>query len=204
MPYSAEHKKRTRATIIEAARTLFNIHGFQDVTIDMVMQRAGLTRGGFYNHFKNKEALFAAAVRSFLSGRGAQWREDAGIDLSDLKPEMATQMLESYLSSAHQDDVEGQCPMVALPSDIARVSPDARLAYQELLTAMIWLYENTLEGPDESVRERALAMAALCVGGMVIARTLPGSSLSTQVREAAFKAASDLRDGGGVSIRSDP
>ena len=57
MPYSAEHKQQTRAKIIETARILFNRDGFQKVTIDMVMEEAGLTRGGFYNHFKNKEAL---------------------------------------------------------------------------------------------------------------------------------------------------
>ena len=53
MPYSKQHTERTRAKIIEAARTLFNVHGFHGVTIEMVMGKAGLTRGGFYNHFKN-------------------------------------------------------------------------------------------------------------------------------------------------------
>ncbi len=53
MPYSSEHKQKTRAKIVESARILFNRHGFQDVTIDMVMENAGLTRGGYYNHFKS-------------------------------------------------------------------------------------------------------------------------------------------------------
>ena len=48
MPYSAEHKQRTREKkVVETARILFNRHGFHDVTIDMVMVEAGLTRGGF-------------------------------------------------------------------------------------------------------------------------------------------------------------
>ena len=58
MPYSPEHKQQTRERIIECARMLFNRHGFDRVTIDMVMERAALTRGGFYNHFKSKEDLF--------------------------------------------------------------------------------------------------------------------------------------------------
>lgn len=196
MPLSAEHKRKTRATIVETARVLFNVHGFRGVTIDMVMKHVGLTRGGFYNHFKNKEALYAAAVHSFLGGRGAQWREEAGIDPSRLSPEMAQHMLDSYLSNAHLGDLENQCPMIALPSDVARAGPDVQLAYQELLTAMVWLFENTLESAEQGVRQRALAMAALCVGGMVIARTLPDSTLAKQVRDAAHKAASDLRDAG--------
>ncbi|WP_417593748.1 TetR/AcrR family transcriptional regulator [Parasphingorhabdus sp.] len=72
MPYSAEHKRRTRTKIVEAARILFNRHGFENVTIDQIMDAAGLTRGGFYNHFKNKQALYGEAVASFLMGRGAQ------------------------------------------------------------------------------------------------------------------------------------
>ena len=71
MPYSTEHKQRTRARIVEAARVLFNRHGFEQVSIDQVMKSAGLTRGGFYNHFRNKEELYAEAIASFLMGRGS-------------------------------------------------------------------------------------------------------------------------------------
>ena len=98
MPYSADHKHRTRARIVESARILFNRHGYESVSIDMVMAEAGLTRGGFYNHFKSKEELFAAAVASFLMGRGAQWRAAAGIDPANPEPEMASQMIVGNLS----------------------------------------------------------------------------------------------------------
>lgn len=186
MPYSAEHKHRTRARITEAARILFNIHGYNGVSIDMVMAEAGLTRGGFYNHFKNKEELFSAAVLSFLMGRGAQWRDEAGIDPRNLNPAMAAQMVESYLSDKHLGALQDQCPMIALPSDAARASPEVQASYQELLKAMVWLFETSL-GPDS--RQQALTMAALCVGGMVIARTLPDSELAGEIRSAARRSA---------------
>ena len=67
MSYSAEHKQRVRAKIVESARVLFNRHGFKDVTIDTIMKFAGLTRGGFYNHFKNKEELYDQAVSAVQS-----------------------------------------------------------------------------------------------------------------------------------------
>jgi len=187
MPYSPEHKEKTRARIVEAARMLFNRHGFNGVTIAMVMEDAGLTSGGFYNHFKNKEALFAASVKGFLMGRGAEWREEAGIDLSGLNAEMAQHMLDSYLGKKHLGDLEGQCPMIALPSDVARASEPVQEAYQDLLTAMVGLFEVAVGS-----RERALSIAALCVGGMVLARTLPASDLSDEVREAALAAASGM------------
>lgn len=188
MPYSKEHKEKTRARIVEVARVLFNRHGFQDVTINMIMEEANLTRGGFYNHFKSKEALYRVAVSSFLMGRGARWREEAGIDPSRLSPEMAEQMIEGYLSPEHLGDLDGQCPMIALPSDIARASPEVQRAYQDLLEAMVSLLEGTLEDANDR-RQKALSLAALCVGGMILARTLPDSDLAHEVREAALNQA---------------
>ncbi len=192
MPYSSEHKQKTRAKIVESARILFNRHGFQDVTIDMVMEKAGLTRGGYYNHFKSKEALFGTAVSSFLMGRGAKWRADAGVDPANPSPNMARQMIQGYLSSAHLGDLDGQCPMIALPSDVARSNPEVRSSYQELLEAMVGLFEHGFEGQNVQSRQKALSLAALCVGGMVLARTLPDSALAEEVRLAAHRTASEM------------
>ena len=195
MPYSAEHKQRTRARIVEAARVLFNRHGFDQVTIDMVMEAAGLTRGGFYNHFPSKEELYRDAVASFLDGRGAEWRADAGIDTEAVCAEDARRMVASYLSAEHLGDLDGQCPMIALPSDVARAAPEVREAYETLLEAMVGLLDASLRAkkvrrPER--RRRALALAALCVGGMVLARTLPDSELAESVREAALATAKGM------------
>ena len=46
---------------------MFGQYGFENVTIDQVMSAAGLTRGGFYAHFKNKEDLFVACVENGMS-----------------------------------------------------------------------------------------------------------------------------------------
>lgn len=189
MPYSADHKHKTRGKIVESARILFNRHGFQNVTIDMVMAEAGLTRGGFYNHFKNKEALFNAAVSSFLMGRGAQWRSEAGIDPSNITRESAGQMIDAYLSRKHLGDLDGQCPMIALPSDVARSSPEVQNSFQDLLNAMVWLFESSVAASGKNRRQEALSLAAMCVGGMVLARTLPDSELAEEVRSAAHATA---------------
>jgi AcrR family transcriptional regulator len=67
MPYTAAHKARTRVRIVESARRLFNRFGFDQVSIDAIMADAGLTRGGFYNHFASKDELYAAAVASYAT-----------------------------------------------------------------------------------------------------------------------------------------
>ncbi len=192
MPYPKDHKERSRKRIVEAARELFNRFGFDRVSIDMVMEQAGLTRGGFYSHFANKEALFAAAVDSFLMGRGKDWRDWGGIDPTTMSPEMARRMVDAYLSREHLADLAGQCPMIALSTDVARAGPEVRAAYERLLLAMVWLFAENQPDHDPNRRERALAMAAMCVGGMILARTIPGSAIADEVREAALNAAREM------------
>jgi TetR/AcrR family transcriptional repressor of nem operon len=186
LPYSPDHKLETRARIVECARRLFNRHGYDKVTIDMVMEAASLTRGGFYHHFRSKQELFAAAVSSFLMGRGARWRAEAGVDPVDPALEDAANMLRSYLSPEHMCDLEGQCPMIALPSDVGRATPAVRDAYQHLLKAMVGLYERAIPAGNADRRATAMALSALSVGGMVLGRTISEPALAREVREAAL------------------
>ena len=82
--------------------------------------------------------------------------------------------------------------MIALPSDIARAGPATRAAYQTLLEAMVGLFEQTMGPRHADARERALVAAVLCVGGMVLARTLPDSPLVGEIRRAAMAKAMAL------------
>jgi hypothetical protein len=52
---------------IRRGHRLFNRFGFEQVSIDQIMSHAGLTRGGFYNHFDSKAQLYAAAVTSYIT-----------------------------------------------------------------------------------------------------------------------------------------
>jgi TetR/AcrR family transcriptional repressor of nem operon len=59
MPWPKEHKRNTRARIVEAAAGEFRKHGIAQVGVAEVMRRAGLTHGGSYAHFDSKEDLLA-------------------------------------------------------------------------------------------------------------------------------------------------
>ncbi len=184
MPYKPEHKQATRKRIVESARVLFNRGGVADVSIDQIMSEAGLTRGGFYHHFKNKEELFAEAVTNFLHGQGAEMRSNAGVNTAQPGLETIQRMINGYLSTEHLGDLDGQCPLIALPSDISRAGDTVRESYQRLLEAMIGLFESNL-GKSPGHREKALTLATICVGGMVLARTLPDQNLADELRNAA-------------------
>ncbi|MER6735951.1 ScbR family autoregulator-binding transcription factor [Streptomyces puniciscabiei] len=53
---------RTRGQILRAAGEVFAERGFEGATINEVISRTGLTRGAFYFHFPDKEALANAVL----------------------------------------------------------------------------------------------------------------------------------------------
>jgi len=186
MPYTAEHKQKTRQRIVECARELFNRRGFSEVSIDEIMRHAGLTRGGFYNHFKAKEELYAETVAAYMHFDPSQRWSGIRFDPQATGTACAQQMVNIYLSTAHLQDVEGHCPLVALPADAARAGPQARMAYCKLVEHMAGMLSGGLEGFEgEDARKRGLAITALCVGGMVLARTIDDPAFVEEVRLAA-------------------
>ncbi|MCA1941901.1 MAG: TetR/AcrR family transcriptional regulator [Caenispirillum bisanense] len=55
---------RKRRQILEAARALFVEHGFAATSVDMVVERAGVSKPTLYGHFGGKADLFAAVVQA--------------------------------------------------------------------------------------------------------------------------------------------
>lgn len=52
----------TEARILDAARELFLDHNYADVTTDMIIRSAGVTKGGLYHHFTSKAALYTRMI----------------------------------------------------------------------------------------------------------------------------------------------
>jgi len=182
MPYSPEHKRDTREKILESARRLFNRKGYSGVTIEEIMSDAGLTHGGFYRHFHGKDELYATAVRQFLcKKKPAAWqtpREPSAVT----KPR-AKRIVDAYFSRQHFDDRDGCCPLIGMASDVQRGGQAAKAAYQEVVEQLVKVFEDHLNEPQ--AREGALALVALCVGGMVLARNVSDPELADDFRRAA-------------------
>ncbi|WP_421998810.1 TetR/AcrR family transcriptional regulator [Reyranella sp.] len=189
MPYTPQHKQRTRERILDSARRLFNSRGFADVSIAEVMDDAGLTHGGFYRHFRDKDELYAAAVRRFLCAEAPKpWRGSRRpTGKGPAGKGRAARLVDAYFSRDHFDDRETCCPLIALPSDVARQGRAVRDAYQDVLEKLLDLLRDDLAGPQ--ARERALSVVALCVGGMVAARSVSDPALAHDLRRAAYRQA---------------
>ncbi len=191
MPYTAQHKAETRGRIVESARRLFNRHGFEQVSIDQIMREAGLTRGGFYNHFASKDVLYVEAVSSFVSCNPFNVElEKADPPITDPK-QLARMLVNLYLSEEVLADKDKHCPLYALPSDVARAGLKPQKAYTYLIRGMANVFQSALNGTRDA-EQRAQTIVSLCVGGMVLARTTNDTELRNSLREASRRQALEL------------
>jgi len=190
MPYPPSHREQVKEKIIESARRLFNCRGFNAVSIDDVMAEAGLTRGSFYTYFDSKSALFAESVTRFVSEKRATRAESASIDAR--APGVAAKIARNYLSHRQFDHADEECPMIGLATDVGLTDPQVRLAFEGALRLMVDIFEQGMRRKGEEARPRALAISALCVGGLVVARSIEDRVFADEVREAALAIALSL------------
>lgn len=52
-----KNTRNTRGKIIDAAWQLFYCQGYDDTTVEEIIQRSGTSRGSFYHYFEGKDAL---------------------------------------------------------------------------------------------------------------------------------------------------
>jgi AcrR family transcriptional regulator len=191
MPYAEGHRERTRKKIVDSARRLFNRYGFDNVSLDGIMAGAELTRGGFYSYFDSKSELYAEVLGCFFTD--PEWKNCwEGIEIDRKSDDLAPQVIRAYLSRQHYEDVENSCPMVALPSDVSRSGRSAKLAFEAVFAGMVNLLERSLRKGAQDRRARARAVAALCVGGMVVARAMESRASADALRDACMEVALEL------------
>ena len=192
MPYPERHRVEVRSRIVESARRLFNRHGFEQVSLDEIMKGAGLTHGGFYSYFKSKSDLYIEALNCFFTD--PEWKNCwEGVEINPNSEDFGAQVIRAYLSHQHFDDVENSCPMVALPADVTRGDARLKRAFETVFAAMVSILERSMNGRGREARIRAQAAAALCIGGMVVARAMESRAAADTLREACMRGALDLR-----------
>jgi TetR/AcrR family transcriptional repressor of nem operon len=193
MPYPAGHRNSVKVKIVSSARRLFNRHGFENVSISQIMAGAGLTHGGFYGYFKSKSELYSEVLGCFFTD--PQWKSRwEGVHVDLLSSDAGPQVVRAYLSRQHFEDVENSCPMTALPTDVSRSGRGPKTAFETIFQAMVRVLEGSSirNGRPRPRRKAAQAIAALCVGGMVVARAMVHRAVADELREACMAVALNL------------
>ena len=61
------HAIETKKKISQCADELFREYGFEDVTVDDIMEKVGMSKGTFFVHFASRDALLAAYISEFVT-----------------------------------------------------------------------------------------------------------------------------------------
>ena len=89
MPRSGES---TKEKILDAAEDLVFQHGFAATSLDGVLERAALTKGAFFYHFKSKAELGSALIQRFAD-RDREFLEETMARAENLSTDPRQQLL---------------------------------------------------------------------------------------------------------------
>jgi len=182
MPYPPGHSDEVRQKIIRSARKLFNRRGFEHVTVNQIMAAAGLTRGGFYSYFKSKEDLYVEVLDCFFTN--PNWNNSwKGVNVDLKADKVGPQIVRAYLCTQHFEDIENSCPMITLPTDVARGGKNGRRAFETVFRAMLGLLERDVQQRGSLARSPP-EQSPPCAWG---AWSSPGQSMIARLRMRCAK-----------------
>jgi TetR/AcrR family transcriptional repressor of nem operon len=175
-----EDKALNRRNIVDAAARMFRLQGIGGVGIADLMKEAGLTHGGFYNHFPSKGALAVevcnASFAAFLGTLAQTIDEGPNPEGTPLERAVA-----GYLSTAHRDAADGGCPSSSLVADAGRNGDEVRAAYAEGVVGYLASFSSEIAREAEErgepltaaqARQRAIRLLSELVGSMMLARAV--------------------------------
>lgn len=176
---SEQDMAQTRQRIVDAASPRFRADGIDGVGISALMKSAGMTHGGFYNHFGSKDDLAVAVCEdAFAASLGVLART---VDDGDPDRPSLAETLASYLSPEHRDLAQEGCPSAALVVDAGRHGTAIQAAYAEGVKGYVagftaaQEHEATAGAEDldpRETRDRSIALLSQIVGAMVLSRAV--------------------------------
>lgn len=170
MRYDGEHKARTRDRVLKEAAAVLRADGPDRVGVAAVMNRAGLTHGGFYAHFGSRDELLSEAVGYMFKDR----YDIFFADVDTVEPRAGLQRLvDYYVSMRHRDARDRGCPIPILSGELHRLPDAARTRFVQAVDRLTDGIETLLNRAGiASSRARAISAVAEMVGAVAIARTL--------------------------------
>ncbi len=183
MRYADTHKQQTHDKLVSLAGRALREKGPDQLGVAELMRSAGLTHGGFYAHFKSKDALLAEALENAFAHSGQRVRQlTAGMPAR----QALASYVDWYVSAAHRDNPAIGCPIVALNSDLPRQSRRFRAAFTAGVKSLLSILTAWIEGAGiADGAPMAESLLPAMAGAVAIARAVPDPALSDALLESA-------------------
>ncbi|WP_108661240.1 TetR/AcrR family transcriptional regulator [Acuticoccus kandeliae] len=179
MRVSRDVAAQNRRKVVETAARSFREHGYDGVGISALMKAAGLTHGGFYKQFADKEALAAEATEAGLRRNEIGWTKA----LEGVEGDPLEAFAEWYLRDDHVGTRARGCTFAALAAEAPRQGPAIQTVFGEALDR--WVGRITEANPDAEVsRAAALKTIATLVGAVILARAVADEEQKAEILAA--------------------
>lgn len=172
MRYPEDHKEKTHQRIIEEAARRFRQDGVGATGLQPLMKALGLTHGGFYAHFKSKDALVEAALKRASDEANAN-AATAFADDDSLKA-----FISAYLSSIHREKPETGCPLPTMAAELGQKGKPSATT-DALVAARLDEIASSL--PDEDADDQAVLLFSALVGALTLSRSVSDAALSDRL-----------------------
>ena len=187
MRYGENHRRRTHSRIVENASYGLRLNGAEGLSVVDLMKLAGLTHGGFYNHFDSRAALVGEAIAFAMDQMVERWKKLANGKTNGDRFEA---LIADYLSPRHRDNPKHGCALPALAADVARSSAGERRALASKLEKMIDIFVELLpDQPPRQARQIATGAIATMVGSILLSRAVGAGKLSDRILDAGRRTA---------------
>ncbi|UCI17906.1 TetR/AcrR family transcriptional regulator [Mesorhizobium sp. B2-1-8] len=183
MRHPAAEKAAKHRKILESATRLFKERGFNSVSVDIIMEAAGLTRRGFSSHFKSKSELIETVVtigaeqslalaKSFVAGGDGR----AEFVMNYLSKERVAGAAEGTIEST-------------LATDIAR-DPVLHAIFAQHLNLMIEeIRRRFVRGDAPHPNNEAICLLCVLVGAAQLARASKDEEMKYKIVQAVRRTA---------------
>ncbi|GAB1779483.1 MULTISPECIES: TetR/AcrR family transcriptional regulator [Priestia] len=142
--------ERTKQLIIEKASGLLNTKGYLATSITDIMEKAGMEKGGIYNHFKSKQELSLDAFSFSIETMSTTYQE--AIRSKNASIEKLNAILEVFLLLAEGKLIPGGCPILnaAIESDDAHpaLRDATRKAMNDLYDMILRIIRNGIKNGE--------------------------------------------------------
>jgi len=173
MRISKEAAAANRTRVLEAAARLFREKGVDAIAVADLMKAAGLTHGGFYNHFESKEELAAAACRTAFAAAVERVERKAADASAHGREQAFAHYLERYLARETRDAPGTSCPLATLGTDAARQGPAFKAAFAEGARRYIDAFTKIVPS-DPDPRAQAITVLSTLIGALTLSRACVG------------------------------
>ena len=186
-----DKRDRTRAKLLEAARSLIREKGHEHTTLEDIAEKAGMTTGAIYGNFKNREELFISLGHTYWPPIKPHVKAGASF------PEIMRAMAEATIAAIPDRRAAAVGRLTGMAYTLTHEEMRAQVrevTAQSYVFGEQWLRAVTKEEDLPMPADQLVRVLHAVIEGLVFQRLLTPELVPDEIFRAAFGALAIKRD----------